>query len=56
MAAKQKKKVFRASKALKEAARNVIGSPKATVREIPKTKKNKPKYRPTLGEILNSDE
>jgi hypothetical protein len=37
MAAKKaKKKTFRASKAVKEIARNVIGSPKATIRETPK--------------------
>jgi hypothetical protein len=53
---KAKKKIFRASKAIKEAARNVIGSPRATVRETPKTKKPIQKHKPTLTDLLSSDE
>jgi len=53
---KGKKKVFRASKAVKAAARNVIGSPKATVREVPKTKKKVEKHKPTFSDLLSRDE
>ena len=53
---KGKKKVFRASKAVKAAARNVIGSPKATVREVPKTKKKLEKHKPTFSDLLARDE
>jgi hypothetical protein len=55
-ARKAKKKTFRASKALKEAARNVIGSPRATVRETPKTKKPGQKHKPTMSDLLNSED
>jgi hypothetical protein len=57
MAAKRaKKKTFRASKAVKEVARNLIGSPRATLREVPKTKKSSAKHKPTLSDLLSSDE
>jgi hypothetical protein len=57
MAAKRaKKKTFRASKAVKEVARNLIGSPRATVREVPKTKKPGAKHKQTLSDLLGSDE
>jgi hypothetical protein len=58
MAAKKtgKKKVFRASKAVKEAARNVIGTPRATVRETPKTKKPQQRHKRTLSDLLNTDD
>jgi len=57
MAAKRaKKKTFRASKAVKEIARNLIGSPRATVREVPKTKKPVAKHKPTLVDLLNSED
>jgi hypothetical protein len=53
MVKRKKKKVFRASAAVKSAARNVIGSPRPTVREIPKTKKSQEKHKPTLGTLLS---
>jgi hypothetical protein len=58
MAAKKtkKKKVFRAATAVKAAARNVIGSPRATLRQTPKTKKSADKHKQTLSELLGSDE
>jgi hypothetical protein len=58
MAAKKtgKKKIFRASKAVKEAARNVIGTPRATVRETPKTKKTHERHKPTLSDLLNRED
>jgi hypothetical protein len=52
----KKKKTFRASKAVKEVARNLIGSPRATLREVPKTKKTLPKHKPTLRDLLDSDD
>ncbi len=53
---KSKRKVFKASKAVKAAARNVIGAPKATVREEPKTKKKTEKHKPTFGDLLSFDQ
>lgn len=53
---KGKKKIFRAATAVKSAARNVIGSPKPTKRETPKTKQNKEKHKETFGDMLASDE
>ena len=53
---KKKKKIFRASKAVKAAARNVIGSPKATVRQQPKTKKKSQKHKATLSDLLSAEE
>jgi hypothetical protein len=55
-ARKAKKKTFRASKAVKEVARNVIGSPRATVRETPKTKKSSQKHKPTMSDLLSSED
>jgi hypothetical protein len=55
-AKKAKKKTFRALKAVKEAARNVIGSPKATVRQTPKTQKVREKHKTTLKDFLNSED
>jgi hypothetical protein len=56
MPKKAKKRVFRASTAVKSAARNVIGSPPPTKREIPKNKKSQEKHRPTLGKFLSQNE
>lgn len=57
MAAKRKKKkTFTATKAVKEVARNVIGSPRPTVRELPKSKKTGDKHKKTLGDLLSTDE
>ncbi len=53
---KSKKKTFRAATAVKQAARNVIGSPKPTKREIPKTKQAEEKYKPTLGKLLSEND
>ena len=52
----KKKRTFRASKAVKSAAREKIGSPRPS-RVIPeKTKRATPKHKPTFGELLKSDE
>jgi len=57
MAAKRKKKkTFSAAKAVKEVARNVIGSPRPTVRELPKSKKAGDKHKKTLSDLLSSEE
>lgn len=56
MPKKKKKKVFRASKAVKAAARNVIGTPKATVRQTPKPVKAREKHKTTLGDLLSEDQ
>jgi hypothetical protein len=53
---KSKKKTFRAAKAVKQAARNVIGSPKPTKREVPKTKQAGQKHKPTLRKLLSEDD
>jgi hypothetical protein len=55
-ARKAKKKTFRASKAVKEIARNLIGSPRATVRETPKPKKFSQKHKPTMSDLLSSED
>ena len=56
MAKKAKKKTFKASKVVKEVARNVIGSPRPTVRELPKSKKSGDKHKKTLSDLLSSEE
>jgi len=52
----KKRKTFSAATAVKSAARNVIGSPRPTRRETPKTEKSPKKYKPTLGTLLSQDE
>jgi hypothetical protein len=53
---KRKKKVFRATKAVKAAAREQIGSPPPT-RLVPDGKKRADeKHKPTLGKILGEGE
>jgi hypothetical protein len=52
---KGKKKVFRASKAVKEIARDVIGSPPPTKRLVPKTKQDREKHKPTLNDLLSEN-
>ena len=48
---KKKKKTFTASKAVRELARERLGSPKAS--QLVVAKKSKPeKYKPTLGKLL----
>jgi hypothetical protein len=52
MTKRKKKQVFRATKAVKEAAREKIGSPPPT-RLVPDKKKElSGKHRPTLGKLL----
>jgi len=54
--AKKKPGKFSASKAVKAAAREQIGSP-APTRAIPlKTRKDGQKHRPTLGKLLNTQD
>jgi hypothetical protein len=53
-AKKRKKKTFTASKAVRELARERVGSPKAT--QLVVAKKAKPeKYKPTLGKLLSDE-
>ncbi len=56
MPGKAKRKVFRATKAVKAAAREKIGSPPST-RVVPDRKKKQPqeKYKPTLGKFLEEE-
>jgi hypothetical protein len=55
--AKRKKKVFHATKAVKAAAREQIGSPPPT-RLVPDRKLKQPeqKHKPTLGKLLGEGE
>jgi hypothetical protein len=53
---KKKKKAFRASKAVKSAARNVIGSPRPTRRQTSKKEKTVEKHKPTFGNLLTRDD
>ncbi len=58
MSKKKAKKVFRAAKAVKAAAREQIGSPPAT-RLVPDRKKQQPrreKHKLTLGKILGENQ
>jgi len=51
---KKKKKTFTASKAVREMARERIGSPKSS--RLVLAKKSKPeKYKPTLGKLLTDE-
>ena len=52
MAKRRKRKVFRAVKAVKEAAREKIGTPPATRRAPDRKKKRQEKHKPTLGRLL----
>lgn len=54
MAARKKLKPFRASKAVKAAAREQIGSPPPT-RAVPVKKEKPPKHKPTLRDLLGED-
>ena len=54
MPKKRKKKVFSAAKAVREMARERVGSPKPS-RPVP-VKKTKPeKHKPTLGKLLREE-
>ena len=55
MARKKKAKPFRAVKAVKSAARDVIGTPPATRREESSRPKRE-KHKPTSGKLLRNDE
>ena len=55
MAKLKKKKVFRATKAVKKIAREKLGSPPPT-RLVPDKKKELPvKHKPTLGKLLSEE-
>ncbi len=55
MARKKKLKPFRAAKAVKSIARDLIGSPPPT-RVVPeKTRKEQEKHKPTLNDLLSQD-
>ena len=59
MAAKKRKpKRFSAAKAVKAAARKVVGTPPPTRAEpdVTKRKTSKEKYKPKLEELLRNDE
>jgi hypothetical protein len=48
---KRKKKIFSASKAVREMARERVGSPKPS-RPVPAKNAKPEKYKPTLGKLL----
>jgi hypothetical protein len=51
---KRKKKTFTAAKAVRELARERVGSPKPS--QLVRAKKSKPeKYKPTLGDLLGEE-
>jgi hypothetical protein len=54
MPRKRKVKPFRASKAVKAAAREQIGSPPPT-RMVPERKTKPPKHKPTLSDLLREE-
>ena len=56
MARKRKPKPFRATTAVKSAAREVIGAPPPTKRVPDQTKKSTEKHKPTLRQLLDNGE
>jgi hypothetical protein len=51
---RKKKKIFSAAKAVREMARERVGSPRPS--QLVEEKKRKPeKYRPTLGKLLHEE-
>ncbi len=56
--AKKKVKKFSAVKAVKANARERVGQPKAerVIEDKPREERRKAKHKPTLSEILNSEE
>lgn len=52
MPKKRKKKVFSAAKAVREMARERVGSPRPS-RLVPARKTKPEKYKPTLGKLLD---
>ncbi|QNI30787.1 hypothetical protein H7849_16890 [Alloacidobacterium dinghuense] len=55
---KKKPKKFSAVKAVKANARERVGQPKAerVIEDAPREERRKTKYKPTLGEILSSED
>jgi hypothetical protein len=53
-----KKKTFSAVKAVKSNARDRVGQPKAerVIEDTPHEQKRREKHKPTLGELLNTEE
>jgi len=51
MPKKKKKKTFSAAKAVRELARERVGSPRPS-RPVPARKSKPEKYKPTLGKLL----
>lgn len=56
--AKKKVKKFSAVKAVKANARERVGQPKAerVIEDKPREERRKAKHKPTLNEVLNSEE
>jgi hypothetical protein len=54
MARKKKPKPFRATKAVKEMAREQIGAPPPT-RAVPEKKTKPPRHKPTLSDLLREE-
>jgi hypothetical protein len=55
MPKKRKKKTFSAAKAVREMARERVGSPKPS-RLVPAKKTKAEKHKPTLGKLLEEDQ
>lgn len=53
--ARKKRKTFRAVKAVKEAARERIGTPPPTRRAPDVKKQQREKYKPSLGKLLGEE-
>jgi hypothetical protein len=56
MPRKKKPRPFRATKAVKSAARNVLGTPPPVRREETKKRDKKQKHKPTMGKLLSDSE
>ncbi len=54
MPRKKKKKTFSAAKAVRELARERVGTPKPS-RPVPPKKTKPAKHKPTLGELLSEE-
>ncbi len=53
---KKKPKPFRAVKAVKSVARELLGTPPPTRRDPDQKKQARAKHKPTLGELLRENE
>ena len=53
--ARKKRKRFSATKAVKAAARELLGTPPATRREESSRRPRREKHKPTLGKLLSED-